>query len=312
MLYIPNTSHDPYYNQAFEEFVFSAFPAEDILLLWRNGPAVVCGSYQNVFAEVNVPAAQRQGIAIVRRPSGGGTVFHDLGNVNYTLIRSCPAPQIDYAQFLTPVVAALNRMGIPASISRTSSIAIDGQKISGSAQRVMKDRVLHHGTLLYSTALQDLTAAANGKRSYFETKGTDSVPWPVTNMIDHMADRSMSVEDFQQRLLETLAQDRPIQTCRLTSDQCRQVQELADRKYRTWEWTFGRSPAFTYRRAFSLGGAEQQVEYRAAKGVIQEISFLPEQPQLSRLLTGRRLDPRELREVLRDQAGFEELYLYLF
>lgn len=311
MLYIPNPSHDPYYNQAFEEFVFSTFQAEDILLLWRNGPAVVCGSYQNVFAEVNVPEAKRRGIAIVRRPSGGGTVFHDLGNLNYTLIKSCAAERIDYTQFLTPVIAALNRMGVPVTMNRTSDIAIGGKKVSGSAQRVVKDRVLHHGTLLYDTALQDLTAAANGKRAYFETKGVASVPWPVTNMIDHMADRSMSVEGFQQRLLETLGQEVPIEVYQLTAAEQQKVQELAESKYRTWEWTFGRSPAFTYRRSFTLDGTEQYVEYQAAKGIIRQIRFEPAQPQLSDALAGLRLEPQEIQKALRDQ-GAEELYLYLF
>lgn len=312
MLYIPNLSHDPYYNQAFEEFVFNTYQTEDILLLWRNGPAVVCGSYQNVFAEVNVPAAQKQGIAIVRRTTGGGTVFHDLGNLNYTFIKSCRPEEVDYAQFLRPVIAALNRMGIPVTMNRTSDIAIDGKKVSGSAQRMVKGRIMHHGTLLYSTALHDLTAVANGQRSYFETKGIASVPWPVTNMIDHMADRSMSTEQFQEGLLASLMQDMPLETHRLTAAEEQQVQELADSKYRTWDWTFGKSPAFTYRRDFPLNGVERHVEYEASKGVIREFRLTPEEPELCAALTGLRLDPPALREALMAFPGYESLYLDLF
>lgn len=312
MLYIPNSSHDPYYNQAFEEFVFSTYQAEDILLLWRNGPAVVCGSYQNVFAEVNVPAAQKQGIAIVRRTSGGGTVFHDLGNLNYTFIKSCRPEEVDYAQFLQPVIAALNRMGVPVTMNRTSDIAIDGKKVSGSAQRMVKGRIMHHGTLLYNTALHDLTAVANGQRSYFETKGIASVPWPVTNMIDHMADRSMSPEQFQEGLLASLTQDMSLETHCLTAAEEQQVQELADSKYRTWDWTFGKSPAFTYRRDFTLNGVERHVEYEASKGVIRELRLTPEEPELCAALTGLRLDPPALREALMAFPGYESLYLDLF
>ena len=312
LLYIPNPCHDPYYNQAFEEFVFTNIPSEDILLLWRNGPAVVCGSYQNVFAEVNVPVAQEQGIAIVRRPSGGGTVFHDLGNLNYTIIKNCKSERVEYTQFLTPVISALNRMGIPVSINRTSDIAIDGKKVSGSAQRVSKNRVMHHGTLLYNAALKELTASANGMRSYFETKGIPSVPWPVTNMIDHMEDRSMSTDQFQEKLLETLKQDMPIETYYLTPEEEQQVRELADSKYRTWAWTFGKSPAFTYRRSFELNGVTRYVEYQASKGVIQNIRFEPEEPWLCDVLTGQRLDPHDIQELLRNRAEFESLYLYLF
>ena len=312
LLYIPNTSHDPYYNQAFEEFVFNTYRTEDILLLWRNGPAVVCGSYQNVFAEVNVPAAQKQGIAIVRRTSGGGTVFHDLGNLNYTLMKNCRPEALDYAQFLKPVIAALNRMGIPVTMNRTSDIAIDGKKVSGSAQRMVKGRVMHHGTLLYSTALHDLTAVANGQRSYFETKGTASVPWPVTNMIDHMADRSMTPEQFQEALLASLKQDMPMETHHLTAAEEQQVREIADSKYRTWDWTFGKSPAFTYRRDFTLNGAKRHVEYQASKGVIRELRLIPEEPALCAALMGLRLDPPAIREALRAFPGYESLYLDLF
>ncbi|MGM9662048.1 MAG: lipoate--protein ligase [Oscillospiraceae bacterium] len=312
MLYIPNLSHDPYYNQAFEEFVFTTFRGEDILLLWRNAPAVVCGCYQNVFAEVSVPDALQRGVAVVRRPSGGGTVFHDLGNLNYTLIRSCDAERVEYESFLRPMVAALRRVGVPVSVNRTSDIAVDGLKVSGSAQRVVKGRVLHHGTLLYSTALGELTALANGRRSFFESKGVASVPWPVTNMIDHMEDRSLSIGQFQQRLLEALGEDECIGTYRLTAEEERQVSELAESKYRSWEWTFGKSPAFTYRRRFTLHGAERQVEYRANKGVIREIRFTPEDPALSEALTGKRLETEELRQALRDRPDCEALYLYLF
>ena len=140
-------------------------------MLWRNGTAAVCESYQNVFAEVNVPAAQRRGMAIVRRPSGGGTVFHDLGNLNYTLIKHCDVARLDYAQFLSPMIAALNRLGIPVTMNQASDIAIDGKKVSGSAQPVAKGRALHHGTLLYNTALHDLISVANGKRSYYFYSG---------------------------------------------------------------------------------------------------------------------------------------------
>lgn len=312
MLYIPNQTHDPYYNQAFEEFVFTTFQEDDILLLWRNAPAVVCGSYQNVFAEVNVPAVQEKGIAIVRRISGGGTVFHDLGNVNYTFIKNTEAERIDYTQFLMPMITALNRMGIPATINRNSDIAIDGKKVSGSAQRMARNRVMHHGTLLFDTALHSLTAVANGQRSYYESKGTPSVPWPVTNMIHYVSDRSMTTEQFQAQLLETLGQEIPIKTYHLTPAQEQQVRELADSKYRSWEWTFGKSPSFTYRRTFMLNGTEQYVEYQASKGMIQQIRFEPALPQLCEALTGQRLHPQEIREILNAQPEFNELLFNLF
>ena len=172
MLYFENSSTDPFFNQAFEDFIFNTYPDDDIFLLWRNRPAVVCGCYQNLFAEVDVPEAQARGVALVRRISGGGTVYHDLGKINYSFIRDNDDLALRYDVFLTPVVEALNRIGAPVSINRKSDIAIDGLKVSGSAQKATSRRVLHHGTLLYDCDLEALSALSNGQRAYFETKGT--------------------------------------------------------------------------------------------------------------------------------------------
>ena len=143
MLTFQNNSHDPFYNQAFEEYVFLNYPDDDVFYLWQNRPAVVVGSYQNICREVHVAALRRQGIPVVRRMSGGGTVYHDLGNVNYTYITRTDGP-VDYDRSLTLVIGALNAIGVPARKNRTCDIAIAEGKISGSAQRSAKGRVLHH------------------------------------------------------------------------------------------------------------------------------------------------------------------------
>ena len=194
MLYFANDSLDPAWNQAFEEYVFDHVTEDDVLLVWRNSPAVVCGRFQNAFAEVSVPETARRGIPVIRRPSGGGTVYHDQGNVNYTIIRDGSPFDRDYASFIEPVAETLRALGIPARFSGDSDIAVDGLKVSGSAQRAAHGRVLHHATLLYKSDLCALRTLTRGRRAWFTTKGTDSKPAPVTNMCDHM-DRPFATAD---------------------------------------------------------------------------------------------------------------------
>ena len=143
---VRNVSNDPFYNQAFEEYVYETFRDDDVFLLWKNTPAVVVGSYQNICREVHVEALRQRGIPVVRRISGGGTVYHDLGHVNYTYIVRANGT-VDYDAVLSPVIAALNAIGVPARKNRTCDIAIGDLKISGSAQRMIKGRLC----LLYTS-----------------------------------------------------------------------------------------------------------------------------------------------------------------
>ena len=206
MLYLTNDSLDPAWNQAFEEYVFDHVTEDDVLLIWRNAPAVVFSRFLNVFAEVFVSEAVHRGILVRRRPSGGGTVYHDLGNVNYTIIRNGSPYDRDYASFIAPVTETLRSLGIPADLSGESVIAVDGLKVSGSAQRAAHGRVMHHATLLYSSDLDALRTLTRGRRAWFTTKGTASKPAPVTNMRDHMASPFASADDFLHAFTDALTQ----------------------------------------------------------------------------------------------------------
>lgn len=308
MVYIENESHDPLYNQAFEEYVFDACaPGESVLMLWRNEPAVVCGCYQNVYAEVDMLRARDMGVHIVRRISGGGTVYHDLGNVNYTIM--APAGEAaDYTRFIEPVAAALRRLGIPAVMNRTCDIAVNGLKVSGSAQKTAKGRVLHHGTLLYDTDLGRLHALADGQRGKYTSKGIQSVPWPVANMKTSLHG-AIDTAEFAARLQEELAGDARI--LKLTDAERENVQHLAGEKYASWEWTFGRSPAFSCETAFERGGERVQLFYRARRGVIESVAFDHAGAvfdEAARRLTGAKLDEEPLRAALDGLPGFEKLY----
>ena len=282
------------------------------MLLWRNNPAVVCGCHQNIFAEVNVINTQAQAVSIIRRITGGGTVFHDLGNLNYTIISDKDSKMLDYTKYMDFMIDVLRKLDIPASLNRTSDIVIDGLKISGSAQKVTKNRVLHHETLLYNSDLKTLSSLTKGQRSYFETKGIQSVPWPVTNIIDNMENISMTTKQFGERLLEGIVQDLNWKTMEMSAEGDIQIKRLAEDKYKSWEWTYGNSPAFIYRRSFEMDGKPISVSYQAKHGIITQFSINPNEPDLEEALCGQKLSVPDLREKLLSFSKLSNLYEYLF
>lgn len=304
MLTVLAHSHDPFYNQAFEEFVFQAFQDDDVFLLWQNSPAVIVGSFQNICREVHVETLRRLGIPVVRRMSGGGTVYHDLGNVNYTYITRQDGP-LDYDRCLQPVIEALNDIGVPARKNRTCDIAIGDRKISGSAQRSAGGRVLHHGTLLFQSDLAVLDQiTTHHKNDCFQSKGTASAICTVTNIQDHLA-APMTLEEFKTRLLDRMVPP-GCPRLTLTAEQESEVCRLRDEKYRSWEWTWGRTPAFTYEKSGTFAGAPIRMAYQAKKGIVSNAEIdcdAVDGDEAARLLNGQRLDPEGFNTICRALAG---------
>ena len=304
MLTFINESTDPFYNQAFEEFVFENYAEDDVFYLWQNRPAIVVGCYQNICREVNVHALRRRGVPVVRRMTGGGTVYHDLGNVNYSFMLRADGP-LDFDHFLDPVIAALNRMGIPAHKNRSCDIAIGDKKISGSAQKAVGGRILHHGTLLFESDLASLDAfTAHAKNDAFQTKGTLSAICTVTNIRDHLSE-PMTIADFRSRLLAEVLPANHV-CVELTDEQRAQVRKLRNEKYRSWDWTWGKTPIFSYEREGSFAGQPLRVAYRAKKGVLSDAcieSPFIDAEQAARLLNGSRLDPDGLQKICFALAG---------
>ena len=304
MLTVQNLSHDPFYNQAFEEYIYQTYQDDDIFLLWQNSPAVVVGSYQNICREVHVEALRQRGIPVVRRISGGGTVYHDLGNVNYTyIIRTNGA--LDYDAVLSPVIAALNAIGVPARKNRTCDIAIGDLKISGSAQRMIKGRLLHHGTLLFSSDLSVLDQiTTHRKNDCFQSRGTQSAICTVTNIQEHL-ESPMTIEEFQERLLRQMVPPgSPHLT--LTPEQESEVCRLRDEKYRSWDWTWGKTPAFTYEKSGAFCGAPIRVAYQAKGGIVSGAVIdcaAIDEALATQLLDGSRLDPEGFAAICRRLAG---------
>lgn len=304
MIQIETTSHDPFFNQAFEDYVFRTYREGDVLLLWRNRPAVVVGCYQNICREVHMRALLDRGIPVVRRMSGGGTVYHDLGNLNYTLISDQTGP-LDYDRCLEPVIRALNALGVPAQKNRTCDIAVDGKKISGSAQKIAGGRVLHHGTLLFDSDLSLLDEITTGRKNdAFCSKGTESAICTVTNLRPYLQD-DCEIVTFAKRLAEQLLPPGSEQI-RLTEPQLAEVRRLADETYHAWDWTWGKTPAFTYEKSAEFAGKPIFVRYEARRGLLRNAevrSDALDAQALCAMLNGARLDPALFLELCRTLAG---------
>ena len=189
-LYILN-DHNPYRNLATEEYLFETSD-DDVMILWQNDPTVVIGKNQNAFAEINTDFTEKKGILIARRISGGGAVYHDLGNVNYTFISTKSKNEIDFKTFTLPIIEALAHLGISAELTGRNDIEVCGKKISGNAQHVKENKVLHHGTLLFNSDLGVLSSALNVDEEKIKTKAIKSARSRVINIID-LIEKKISV-----------------------------------------------------------------------------------------------------------------------
>ncbi len=269
MRFYYNRSTDPYFNIALEEVLLGRYPGETLLMLWQNPSAVVCGKFQNLFEEVCVDKTRAAGVHLVRRNTGGGTVWHGPGNLNYTIIAPREETDAPYTRFLTPVIEALRGLGVPAEEGHICDIAVEGQKISGSAQAVVGDQVLHHGTLLFDADLATLRrACAREGGNPITSKAIKSCPAPVTNLKPYLRDASMTMEDFAEYLRLSLSSGECV-THILTEEEITLTQTLAAEKYGTDEWIYGKCPAFVYERTAN----GMHVRYEAKKGRIAALTL---------------------------------------
>ena len=183
MLCVNNIYTDPYFNMAMEEYFLKNF-TENIFILWRNEPAVIVGKHQNSLAEINVDYVTEKGIKVVRRLTGGGAVFHDLGNINFTFIENGSKP--DFQKFTRPILDVLIDLGVDARFEGRNDLTIGGRKFSGNAIAVWKNRTLEHGTLLFSAVMEDLSGALKVNPLKFEDKAVKSTRSRVTNISEHL------------------------------------------------------------------------------------------------------------------------------
>ena len=239
MLFVNNTQTDPYLNLALEEYLLRQAIDQPVLLFYINEPAVIIGRNQNTLDEIDPDYIKAQGIHVVRRLSGGGAVFHDLGNLNFSFITPGREDLHNFAKFTDPVIAVLHQLGIAAELRGKSDIFAHDRKISGNAQYVAQRSMFSHGTLLFDTDIATMLKALNPRQEPVEPRAVQSVRNFVTNIRELLAE-DMDIHTFRQRLLTGLFADGPVAEYELDADDWQAVAKLADERYRTWEWNYGR------------------------------------------------------------------------
>jgi lipoate-protein ligase A len=267
------SSTDPYFNLAAEEYFLKNFQ-ENFFVIWRSQPTVVVGKHQNALAEINHDFVNAHQIPVARRLSGGGTVFHDLGNLNFTFIRNVEKIQeVNFKLFTFPIVEALKTLGVDAYTTGRNDLLIDGKKISGNAEHVHRNRVLHHGTLLFNSRLDALKGALKVDLSKFEDKAVQSNRSEVTNIATYLPE-PMSVEDFGNRLYAEISnQITGTEVYLPTEADIEAIQKLSDEKYRTWDWIFGYSPKYRFKNKFQVLKHEIAINLLVEKGLLVEVEI---------------------------------------
>ena len=273
MRYLRNKNTDPYYNMAFDEFCLESLPIDEpVFFLWQNRPAVIVGLNQEVNTEVNLDYLNKNNIALVRRVTGGGAVYHDLGNLNYTIVGRSEDLERDYPEYASILMKALQELGIPATLSGRNDILVDGKKVSGFAKRVCKNRLMVHGTLMYDVDLEVLPQALTPSASKLQSKGIASVRSRVANLRDYLPEVA-DIQAFSQRLEEILSCHYTDTEYQLSAEDLASIQRLANEKFAQWEWNYGRSPKATLTHSARLACGTVEIHLKIAENRIVFCQF---------------------------------------
>ena len=307
MIFIENEGiTDPRINLALEEYALRNFgESDDYLLFYINGPSIIIGRNQNTLEEINDEYVRENGIHVVRRMSGGGAVYHDEGNLNFSFITNYKKENLhNFKKFTKPVIQVLNEMGVDAEMSGRNDILAEGRKISGNAQFSTGKRMFSHGTLLFNSDLEEVTRALDVKMNKIESKGHKSVRSRVANISEFLNDE-LSVSEFRQRLLDGLYQERDkFETYHLTENEWNAVHALKDEKYGNWDWNFGRSPDFNIQRSKRFTVGEIDLRLDVEKGHIKNLKiygdFFGKEPvdEIEEMLKDVRYEPSDIEIAL--------------
>ncbi|MDF2674153.1 MAG: lplJ [Clostridiales bacterium] len=304
MLYINNNCTDPYFNLAAEEFILKK-KSDECFMLWRNKPCIVIGKNQNTLSEINIDYVKEKDITIVRRLSGGGAVFHDLGNLNFTFIVNDKEDSFtNFKKFTQPIIEVLKRLNVHAEFSGRNDLTIEGKKFSGNAQYNYKNRVLHHGTLLFSSDMTNLSGALKVKPIKFEGKGVKSVGSRVTNISQHLTE-PLGIIEFKDLIMNYIMYSNKGQAFyEFTENDLNTINKMKNDKYSTWDWNFGSSPKYSFTNHKKYLGGNVEFNLNVEKGIIKEIRLFGDffgkcdVSEIEKSLTGIKHSEEEIREAL--------------
>lgn len=304
MRYILNKSLDPYFNLALDEYAMKHIDVdEDFFFLWQNAPSVIIGKNQNTAEEINQKFIDQNGIKVARRVSGGGAVYHDLGNLNFTFVISVDDPgKVNYKKYVQPIIDALESMGIKAEASGRNDILVDGLKISGNAQRMANGKLMHHGTIMFDLNIENMVKALNVDPDKITSKGVKSVRSRVTNIKEHLTHGD--IHEFWDNLHYYLSNKGQDQEILLTEDDIAKIQAEAESKFSTWDWIYGASPEFNLKNSKRFSGGRLETLMNVVEGKIASIRFvgdylgLEDVSEVENQLMGVRFDRSDVDGIL--------------
>lgn len=275
MIIIDSPSNDAYFNIASEEYLLSKYPNDEIFLLYINAPSIIIGRYQNTLAEINKEYVDQHHIKVVRRLSGGGAVYHDLGNLNFSFHSKLVDDDFsDFSTFTKPVVKLLNELNVPAKFEGRNDLLVDGKKFSGNAKLSRNGKIIQHGTILIDSEMKVLSQALKINPLKYKDKAVKSVRARVTNLIDYLPE-SFDVAQFKALLIQhmMIENGKDSYVHELTEDEINGIQELANEKYSSWDWNFGSSPKYSFNKAIKLKAGFIELHMDVRKGMIQNIKI---------------------------------------
>ena len=295
MIYYISKTHDTAFNIALEEYCFKKLKDEDeIFLLWINEPSIIVGKYQNTIEEINTEYTREKGIHVIRRISGGGAVYHDLNNLNYTIISNRDKGQegFNFKEFSKPIIETLAELGVKAEFTGRNDLEIDGQKFCGNAQAYIKDRVMHHGCLLFNVDFSALGDALKVSKDKIESKGVKSVRSRVTNILPHLK-TPITVEEFGDKIMEYMKKQYPdMKEYVFSKEELDYIAKRAEIK-RSWEWNYGESPEFNITRGKRFKNGKIQIFATVENSRIKNIKFYGD-------FFGKNEDLSEVENLLKD------------
>lgn len=308
MLFIDNKGiTDPRINLAIEEYALNNLNVEEgLLLFYINQPSIIIGRNQNTVEEINTDYVEENNIIVVRRLSGGGAVYHDLGNLNFSFLTKDEGDNFqNFKKFTQPVVDALNKMGVNAELSGRNDILAEGKKFSGNAMFSTNGRMFSHGTIMFDANINEVVNALRPKKEKMESKGIKSVRSRVTNIIDLLEDKTITVEDFRLAILHSIFDgEENIRYYDLTEDDWAAIHKISEERYQKWEWNYGKSPKFNTHRTKKFASGFIDIRLEVKKGIIEDIHIfgdffgVGDMVDVETVLKGIRYDASAIREAI--------------
>ncbi|MBG9449849.1 lipoate--protein ligase [Cytobacillus firmus] len=307
MLFIDNQGiTDPRINLAIEEYALKNLDIEETyLLFYINEPSIIIGKNQNTVEEINTEYVEDNGIHVVRRLSGGGAVYHDLGNLNFSFITKDDGDSFhNFQKFTEPVTEALQKLGVNAELSGRNDLMAEGRKISGNAQFSTKGRMFSHGTLLFDSEIESVVSALKVKKDKIESKGIKSIRSRVAN-ISEFLDEKITIEEFRTLLLKNIFGDLgEIPEYKLTDEDWERIHQLSRERYQNWDWNYGRSPKFDLQHSYRFPVGQIDIRLNVTKGKIEGCKIygdffgVGDVSEIENKLTGIRYEKSEVEKAL--------------